>query len=87
MRYLGTVTAVAIATVGAGCASTPAVIADLEEDKVIVQKGLGTSDHEILAKAKEGCALHGRIPIPLSKVCLDQYCFEENHLFACVPKQ
>ena len=33
------------------CTAAPAVIADLESDKVVVQGGLGTSDQAILDKA------------------------------------
>ena len=64
----------------AGCVPDPAVIADLETDKVIVQSGIGTPAAAIFGKAVEGCALHGRRPLALSVQCLDRYCHYENHL-------
>ncbi len=67
-----------------GCAAGPAVIVDLETDKVVVRKNISTPDEEVEAKAREGCALHDRVPKPLSVSCLDQYCFSSNHLFACL---
>ncbi len=72
----------AIAFVLGGCAAE-AVISDLETDKVIVQSRLGTKPEDVAAKAREGCALHGRMAVPISKQCLDNYCFSANHLFAC----
>ena len=66
-----------------GCAATPAVISDLEEDKVVVRSGLGTSLYDIADKAGEGCALHGRWPHPVSRTCLDEYCIRKEYLFAC----
>ncbi len=68
----------------AGCLKTPAVIADLETDKVVVQSGMGTTEEDVWAKAREGCALHDRLPKPLSAKCVDQYCLSKNLLFACV---
>ena len=79
MKILGILV---IAFLVGGCAA-PAVIADLETDKVIVQSRLGTSPEDIAAKAREGCALHGRTAVPISKQCLDNYCISANHLFAC----
>ena len=67
-----------------GCVAAPAIIADLESDKVIVQSGLGTKPEAIKAKANEGCEIHGKTPEgPLSMRCLDQYCLSARHLFAC----
>ncbi len=83
MKYL----AVALmATALAGCVPDPAVIADLETDKVIVHSGYGTSADAIVAKAVEGCAMHGRVPWALSEQCLDRYCSYKNHLFACLER-
>lgn len=67
-----------------GCVKATAIIADLESDKVVVQSGPGTEDHEIVAKAFEGCALHDRVPVPLSTQCMNEYCSMQNNLFACV---
>jgi len=65
-----------------GCA--PALIVDLEDDKVIVQAGSSIKDSEVLAKAREGCSIHGRRPVPVGSMqCLDQYCLTARHLFAC----
>ena len=66
------------------CTAAPAVIADLESDKVVVQGGLGTSDQAILDKAQEGCGMHDRVARSLSTTCLDNYCIRKNVLFACV---
>ncbi len=83
----------------AGCAPTPLVIADLETDKVVIQADQSESDAAILAKAREGCSIHDRTPLPLSMqercgrvscygtgrniFCGHSNCWNE-HLFACV---
>ena len=78
-------TAFAAALALAGCAApAPAVIADIEEDKVIVESGFGTSDAAVVARAAEGCALHERVAYPVSRRCMDQYCYRVHHLFACL---
>lgn len=64
-------------------ACSPPVIADLEHDKVIVQAEYGTDPATIASEASRGCAIHGRHAIPISKRCVDEYCFTSNHLFAC----
>ena len=66
-----------------GCMSTPAVILDLEEDKVIVQGGLGTTQESIQQEAVRGCAIHGRRPVAINQMCLDEYCIRKQFLFAC----
>ena len=65
----------------AGCA-TNAVISDLEQDKVIVQ-ATGNDQAVIDAKAREGCALHGRKPVAVSYRCLDGWCTQKEFLYAC----
>ena len=69
-----------------GCVAAPAIISDLETDKVIVQSGMGTTEEAIYTKALEGCQIHGRRPSlkPLSFQCVDQYCITAKHLFPCV---
>ncbi len=67
----------------AACVATPAVIADLEEDKVIVRSDLLTEDSDVLRKARDGCAIHDRVPVRISYTCVDEYCSQKNHLFAC----
>ena len=74
----------ALVAILAACTATPAVISDLETDKVKVQAGLGTSDEMVAAKAGEGCAMHDRVAQRISFVCLDQYCIRSEHLFACL---
>lgn len=67
-----------------GCA-TQAVIADLEGDKVVVQQSLTTPMEEVLASARSGCRIHGKIARgPISHVCADGYCMTKRHLFACI---
>ena len=78
----------AVALVGfavlAGCISDPAIIADLEEDKVIVQSGIGTTDGMIANEAQRGCSMHGRRAVSVGTyTCLDDYCFGKRHLFVC----
>ena len=75
---------VTIALALCGCTPLPAVIVDLETDKVVVHKRLTTTIEEVKKTAREGCALHNRIPKHLSRICADQNCFHERHLFACV---
>lgn len=65
----------------AGCA-TQAVVADLTTDRVIVQ-AIGTDMEVIGAQARQGCAIHGRTPVPISHRCLNQYCTQRAYLFAC----
>lgn len=67
----------------ASCAAAPAVIADLEEDKVVVASGMGTTDAMVQDQAQKGCAMHGRYAVAISHGCLDQYCIQKRHLFAC----
>ncbi len=80
MRRLAIVIVCALAA--GGCAA-PAVIADLETDKVIVQGNEYTDEDAIAAKAAEGCAVHGRKAVPVSKWCTGAYCSAKRFLFAC----
>lgn len=87
---------IVMALVLPGCAvpQRPAVIYDLESDKVQVQAYVNrfrpeanTPMEEVFREAAEACAIHERKPVgPLGsrKVCLDQYCYRFNqiHLFA-----
>ena len=59
-----------------------AVISDLETDKVIVQVEWPTDETEILAAARRGCAMHGRVPKPISYRKVRD--FVEEHLYACI---
>lgn len=65
----------------------PAVISDLESDKVLVQ--YAGSDRAVLdAEAQKGCAIHGKSPVPVSQRCWlpAQYgggCLSYEYLFAC----
>ncbi len=75
--------AVAASMALTGCLAIPAIIADLESDKVVVQGNrLWTEPAVIEAKAREGCAIHNKAPHgPLSSRCRnDGTC---QHLFAC----
>ena len=65
----------------AGCKS-PAIIADIETDKVIVQQDLFTPMDAVFAEAERGCALHGRRAQPISTRAAPNYV--KLHLFACV---
>lgn len=69
-----------------GC-NQPAVISDIETDKVIVQKLLFTSEEDVMNKAREGCALHGRVPRPISKRGSGHPTTGEYWLFACVDEK
>lgn len=64
-----------------GCV-TRAVISDLEEDKVVVD-ATGRDRNVIDAEATKGCAIHGRLPVPISSRCLDEYCIRSAYLYAC----
>jgi hypothetical protein len=69
-----------LAVAVSGCAQ--AVIADLEEDKVIVEAS--GNDHSLIqAEARKGCQIHGREPVSISYSCMDQYCIRARYLFAC----
>lgn len=65
----------------AACTTHP-VIADLEEDKVIIQ-ARGNDISAVQAEARKGCQIHGREPVSISYSCLDEYCFKKQYLFAC----
>lgn len=85
----------ALALSGCAVSQQPAVIYDLESDKVQVQAHVNrfrpeanTPMEEVFREAEKACAIHERKPVgPLSsrKVCLDEYCsrFNQIHLFAC----
>lgn len=64
-----------------GCA-TQAVIADLEDDKVIVQ-AQGNDMTVINAEAQRGCQMHGKTARQVSKACLNGWCTAANYLYAC----
>ena len=81
MKTMKYASAALAAGVLASCA--PAVIADLEEDKVVVASGMGTADGMVQEQAQKGCAIHGRHAVAISHSCLDQYCIRKRHLFAC----
>lgn len=70
---------------GACVSPPPAVISDIEMDKVVVQSGWGTSEDDIFTEAWRGCALHGRVPVSISSGCAQgSDCLLREHLFACV---
>ena len=84
----------------AGCSDpVPLVIADLQTDKVTIQADEKESIDAVFEKAREGCAVHGRMPRYLNegKHCTSTvcnpifgtlYCSPSDcmmhHLFACV---
>ena len=73
-----TITAIALILL-AGCATqlaepVPAIILDLETDKVIVQSEDSTTPESILTAAEEGCAIHNRKasqPINTKSECVE----------------
>jgi hypothetical protein len=69
----------AFALLGA-CAS--AAISDIATDKVKV-KATGNDQKLIMAEAEKGCAIYKRVPVALSKRCVDAYCTKSEFLFAC----
>ena len=67
-----------------GCVAKPPVIVDLEQDKVVIEGGMRTSKEALIAKAEEGCAIHGKQASEgISTRCLDPYCIRALYLFAC----
>ena len=74
-----------LAAVLVACQPTPAVVVDISADKVVVQQRMTTPPRDVHEKARHACAMHGRVPVPMSKQCLDEYCLSSNHLFACAP--
>ena len=79
-----TLVILAIAMTMLGCVAIKPIISDLEQDKVIVMGGMGTTKEALIEKAAEGCAIHGRQASEgISKRCLDQYCIRALYLFAC----
>jgi len=69
---------------GVTACTTHPVIADLEEDKVIVQ-GSANDIAAVQAEARKGCQIHGREPVSISYTCVDRYCSLRRYLFACKP--
>lgn len=69
------------ASLAVGCA-TNAVISDIATDKVKVVAS-GNDQNVIMAQAREGCSHYKRIPVAISKRCIDQYCIQSEYLFAC----
>jgi hypothetical protein len=65
----------------AACAPHAAII-DLEDDKVLVEAS-GDDEALVVEEARRGCAIHGRIAVPLSSWCLDAVCSHAHYLFAC----
>lgn len=64
-----------------GCASR-AVIADLENDKAIIQ--LTGSDFSVAdAEAQKGCNIHGKYAQRISHICKGSYCSRKDVLYAC----
>ena len=74
--------AVIVALLVSGC-STPAVISDIDDSSLKVQGGMGTTENDYYAKAKEGCSLYNKKPVRISHVCIDAYCTRKSVLFAC----
>jgi len=65
-----------------GCASR-AVIADLENDKAIIQ--LTGSDLSVAdAEAQKGCNIHGKYAQRISYICKGSYCSRKDVLYACI---
>lgn len=64
-----------------GCASR-AVIADLEDDKAIIQ--LTGSDFSVAdAEAQKACSIHNKHAQRVSYICMGSYCRQKNVLYAC----
>ena len=93
----------AILAIGAaallGCETIPIAIVDLQTDKVVIHAAEDEDAPAIAEKAREGCAIHARIPHYLSerKQCGSTVCYSVggsmfcgpsdcvmHHLFACV---
>lgn len=81
MKKLQLAVLVATFAVLAGCA-TQAVISDIATDKVKVVAS-GGDQNIIMEQAREGCSHYKRVPVAISKRCLDQYCIQSEYLFAC----
>jgi hypothetical protein len=71
-----------LAVSAVGCATT-ALVADLEQDKAVIQ-ATGGDMRVINREARNACAIHNRdAQGPLSKRCVDQYCITAQYLYAC----
>ena len=66
----------------AGCAA-PAIISDINDSSLKIQGNAYTPMEEILAKAREGCAIYSKTPVSISFQCLDGYCIRKEYLYAC----
>lgn len=62
--------------------ATNAVISDIATDKVKVVAS-GGDQSVIMGQAQQGCSLYKRVPVAISKRCLDTYCIQAEYLFAC----
>jgi hypothetical protein len=74
--------AVVAALATAACAA-PAVISDINDSSLKIQVNNLTPETEIAQKAREGCGLYNKTPVPISHRCMDGYCMSKEILFAC----
>lgn len=74
--------AVLMALAAAACAA-PAVISDINDSSLKIQVNSYTPATEIAAKAREGCGIYNKQPVPISERCMDGYCTYKELLFAC----
>jgi len=66
----------------AGCAPQ-AAISNLTTDQVVVVSAGDDNGAASMQTAAQGCAVHKRVAVPISRLCMDQWCFQKQVLFAC----
>jgi hypothetical protein len=66
----------------AACAA-PAVISDINDSALKIQVDAWTPPSEIERRARDGCAIYEKDPVPVSYSCLDNNCMRRELLFAC----
>lgn len=73
---------IVIASIVLTACQNRAVIADLEEDKVVVV-AKDVDPAQIQAEADKGCAAHNRKAFLINSGCRGQYCKQKEYLFSC----
>jgi hypothetical protein len=66
----------------ASCAA-PAVISDINDSALRIQVNALTPPAEIAQRARDGCAIYGKEPVPISSRCVNGNCDHQELLFAC----
>lgn len=71
-----------VAVLALAACGTSAVVTNLTTDQAVVTV-MGDDNAVVMATAGQACAVHKRVAVPISHVCMDIYCWQRQVLFAC----